>query len=68
MVMDATKISTPTGNLEIGQHFNHNIQRRLSYKSFVEIKWWSSSGSKIFLFLYDILIFSAASICFSIVF
>jgi len=55
MVMDATKISTPTGNLEIGQHFNHNIQRRLSYKSFVEIKWWSSSGSKIFLFLYDIL-------------
>jgi len=44
----ARKISAPTGNLETGQHFNHNIQRRLSYKSFVERKWWSSSGSKFF--------------------
>lgn len=47
IVTDARKISTPTGNLETGQHFNHNIQRKLSYKSFVKRKWWSSSGSKI---------------------
>jgi hypothetical protein len=39
IVMDVMQISTPTDNLEIGQHFNHNIQRRLSYKSFVERKW-----------------------------
>jgi hypothetical protein len=63
IVMDAKKISTPTDNLETGQHFNHDIQRRLSYKSFIERKWWSISGSKNVLFLYDILIFSAASIC-----
>lgn len=46
IVMDVMQVSTPTDNLETGQHFNHNIQRRLSYKSFVERKWWGSSGSK----------------------
>jgi hypothetical protein len=63
IVTDARKISIPTDNLETGQHFNHDIQRRLSYKSFVERKWWSISGSKNFLFLYNILIFSAANLC-----
>jgi hypothetical protein len=47
-------MSTSTENLETGPHFKHNIQRRVSYKSFVESKWWDSYVSKKFLFPYDI--------------
>ena len=48
IVTDARKISAPIGNLETGQDFNHSIQRRLNYKSFVERKWWRNSVSNKF--------------------
>jgi hypothetical protein len=38
IVKGAKKISAATNNLETGQHFNHSIQRRLSYESFVDVK------------------------------
>jgi len=47
-VIQTQKVSTQTDNLETGQPFKHNIQRRVSYKSFVESKWWGSSVSKKF--------------------
>jgi hypothetical protein len=46
IVKDARQISSPTNNLQTGQHFTHNIQRGVSYESFAERKWWGSSGSK----------------------
>jgi hypothetical protein len=45
-VIQTQKISTPTDNLETGKPFKPNIQRRVSYKSFAESKWWGSSVSK----------------------